>query len=200
MTKEQQFWDWFKLNEAKSFFLNQIDDDNEKERILDDLLSHLHEYCDHLFFEVGGHPNEKQDLIITAEGNTDFFDQVESLLKQAPLLQYWTIIAFKPAIGFGTIEYNGIKLNPETMRFNPLSNKASSQIGLRVHIDNFSSVREKDFLQAVYLLLDNALGEKAAATEIGYVDVKNMPPAPEKDDLIEFIKLPKYIQWNKSNP
>jgi len=200
MTKEQQFWDWFKSNEAKFFFLNQIDDDNEKERILDDLLSHLHEYCDHLFFEVGGHPNEKQDLIITAEGDTAFFDQVETLVKQAPSLEYWHIIAFKPAIGLGTIEYNGIKLSPETMCFNPLNNKASAKIGLRIHIDNFNPTYEKDFLQAVYLLLDNILGEKSTALEIGYVDVKSMPPTPEKEDLIELIKLPQYIKWKKSKP
>ncbi len=200
MSKEQQFWNWFKENEAEYFFLNQIDDNNEKERLLDELLKRLHLYSDKLFFEIGGYPDKKQDLIITAEGNADFFDKVESLVKQAPILEYWTIIAFKPAIGFGTIEYNSIKLNPETMRFNPLSNKTSSKIGLRVHIDNFSSVREKDFLQAVYLLLDNVLGEKAAALEIGYVDVKKMPPIPEKEDLIELIKLPRYIQWKKSNP
>ena len=72
MSREQQFWDWFKVNEAKYFSLNQITDDYEKERLLDDLLSHLHEYCDQLFFEVGGYPDEKQDLIITAEGDTSF--------------------------------------------------------------------------------------------------------------------------------
>jgi len=78
MSKEQQFWDWFKENEAKYFFLNQINDDNEKERLLVDFLSHLHEYCDQLFFEVGGYPNEKQDLIITAEGDMTFFDKVKT--------------------------------------------------------------------------------------------------------------------------
>jgi hypothetical protein len=135
---------------------------------------------------VGGHPDEKQDLIITAEGDTDFFDNVEALVMQAPPLTYWNIIAFKPAIGIGTIEYNGIKLNPETMYFNPLSNKASQKIGLRIHIDNFNPTREKDFLNAVYLLLDNILGEKLAALEIGYVE------------LIEFSKLPRFIQWKKS--
>jgi hypothetical protein len=200
MFNEQQFWDWFKGNEAKYFFLNQINDENEKERLLADLLSHLHEYCDQLYFEVGGHTNEKQDLIITAEGAVDFFEHVEALVKQAPTLEYWNIIAFKPAMGFGTIEYNGIKLNPESMRFNPLESKASQKIGLRVHIDNFSPARENDFLQAVYLLLDNILVEKSTALEIGYVEVKSMPSAPAKEDLIEFISLPKYVQWKKARP
>jgi hypothetical protein len=200
MPKEQQFWDWFKKNEAKFFFLNQINNDNEKERILDDFLSHLHKYCNHLFFEVGGYPDKKQNLIITAEGDMDFFDKVESLVKHAPPLEYWNVIAFKPAMGFGIIEYNGVKLDPETMYFDPLSNKTSQKIGLRVHVDNFNPTREKDFLQAVYLLLDNILGEKSAAIEIGYVDIKSLPSISEREYLIEFIKLPRYIQWNnKSN-
>ncbi|BAU53129.1 hypothetical protein [Mucilaginibacter gotjawali] len=198
MLKEQQFWTWFKENEAKYFFLNQINDDNERERLLDEFLEHLHIYCDHLFFEIGGHPNEKQDLIITAEGNADFFDRVEALVSQAPQLEYWNAIAFKPPIGNGIIEYNGIKLDPETMLFDPLSVNTSQKIGLRVHVDNFNPNRERDFLTAVYLLLDNILGEKPTALEIGYVDVKSMPPTLEKEELIEFTKLPRYIQWKKS--
>jgi hypothetical protein len=198
MSKEQQFWDWFKANEAKFFFLNQINDDDEKETILDDLLSHLHEYCDHLFFEVGGYPDEKQDLIITAEGNIDYFDKVEFLVKQAPQLEYWNVIAFKPVVDGGTIEYNGIKLNPETMCFDPLSNKSSQKIGLRIYIDNYNSNNKKDFLTATYLVLDNILGEKSNAMDIGYVDIETLPSIPEREELIELTKLPRYIKWKKS--
>jgi hypothetical protein len=56
MIKEKQFWDWFKLNEAKYFFLNQIDDDNQKERLLGKFLERLHIYCDHLFLKWVGIP------------------------------------------------------------------------------------------------------------------------------------------------
>jgi len=198
MTKEQQFWDWFKENEAKFFFLNQIDDDDEKERILDDLLSHLHEYCDYLFFEIGGHPNEKQDLIITAGGNLDVFDKVENLVNQAPKLEYWRIIAFKPAKGIGIIEYNGIKLDPKTIYFVPLTNNSSKKIGLRIYMDNYNAINKEDILAAVYLTLDGLLGEKATALEIGYVDVRSRSSMVENEDLIEFIKLPRYIKWKKS--
>jgi hypothetical protein len=198
MSKEKQFWDWFKKNEAKYFFLNQINDDNKRERLLDDFLDHLHIYCDQLFFEVGGYPNEKQDLIITAEGDTDFFDKVESLVNQAPQLEYWNVIAFKQAMKDSTTEYNGIKLDPKTMWFIPLSNKASPKIGLRIYIDNYNPTNEEDFLTATGLVLDNILGEKLNALNIGYIETVNLDSVPEKEDLIELLKLSRYIEWKKS--
>jgi hypothetical protein len=198
MSKEKQFWDWFKENEAKYFFLNQINDDKEKGRLLDEFLEHLHAYCDKLFFEVGGYPDEKQDLIITAEGDTDFFDKVESLVKQTPQLEYWNVIAFKPVMADCTTEYNDIKLNPKTMWFIPLGNKASQKIGLRIYVDSYNSAKEKDFLTAAYLVLDNILGEKSNALDIGYVEIESLPSAPERDELIELTKLPRYIEWKKS--
>jgi hypothetical protein len=198
MSKEQQFWDWFKENEAKYFFLNQINDDNEKERLLDDFLSHLHEYCDQLFFEVGGHPNEKQDLIITAEGHMDFFDEVETLVKKAPQLEYWNVLAFKPIKEDFITNYNGIELDPKTMYFIPLNNKGSKKLGLRIYIDNYSSTNEKDFLTATYLVLDNILGEISNALDIGYIEIESLPSIPEREELIELTKLPKYIKWKKN--
>jgi hypothetical protein len=198
MSKGEQFWEWFKENEAKFFFLNQVDDADERESILDNLLEHLHSYCDQLYFQIGGYPDAKQDLIITAEGNTDFFDKVEALVKQAPQLEYWSVIAFKPVMEGGSIEYNGIKLDPETMYFIPLENKASQKLGVRMYVNNYDSENEKDFLTAGYWLLDNILGERSSALDIGYVEIENLPSTPEKEELIELIKLPRYIAWKKS--
>ena len=198
MLTEKQFWDWFQANEAKYFFLNQVDDEIERERILDELLEQLHLYCDHLYFEVGGEPNEQQDIIITAGGNTDFFDKVETLVKQAPQMEHWNVIAFKPVVEGGTIEYNNVKLNTETMYFDPLANKASTKIGLRVYVGNYNPIDEKDFLTATYLVLDNILGEKSNALDIGYVEMENLPPFPEREELIELVKLPGYIAWKKA--
>ena len=198
MSKEKKFWDWFKKNEAKFFFLNQIDDKDEKESILDEFLENLHSYCDSLYFEIGGRPNEKQDLIITAEGDTDFFNKVETLVNQAPELEHWNIIAFKPVMEDFITEYNGIKLDPKSMYFIPLGNEASQKIGLRIYVDNYNSSNEKDFLYIAYLVLDNILGEKSNALDIGYVEMETLPAVSERKELIELTKLPRYIVWKKS--
>ncbi|WP_131539552.1 hypothetical protein [Pedobacter nototheniae] len=151
-----------------------------------------------MFFEIGGYPNDKQDLIITADGNSAFFNKVELLVNQAPLLAHWNVIALKPAMGNGIIEYNGAKLDPEMMYFIPLSNKASQKIGLRIYIQNYNLDNQKDFLTAAYLVLDTILGEKSNALDIGHVEIENLSLTSERDELIEFIKLPRYIAWKKS--
>lgn len=198
MTKEEQFWNWFKKNEAQFFFLNQIDDGDEKERILDELLAQLHIYCHKLYFEVGGEPDQKQNLIITAEGNQDYFDQVESLVKKAPHLEHWNVIAFKPIAEDGIIEINDIKLSPESMWFMPLNSKNSEKIGLRIYIDNFNPADTETYLKAIFLVLDNLLGEKSNALDIGYVEIDDLATYPQKEDLIELTKLARYISWNKN--
>jgi hypothetical protein len=199
MSEERKFWDWFQKNEAQYFFLNQISDDDEKENLLETFLEHLHSYCDHLFFEIGGLPDEKQDLIITAEGDTDYFAQVELLINTAPLLEHWNFIAFKPARQDYTIEYNNITLDPNTLWFIPLnSNNNPQKIGIRLYADEYDETEEEDFLTASYLVLDNVLGEKSNALDIGYVEIKNLSSVSNRDDLIELGKLPKYIEWKKS--
>lgn len=197
MTKEQFFWQWFKKNEAKYFFFNKIDDDEEKEKILNELLAQLHIYCENLFFEVGGHPDQKQDLIITAGGDPDFFDKAELLVKHAPKFEFWNVIALKPIKEDSAVEFDGIKLSAETMYFIPLISKKSEKIGLRIYIDNLNPIDNENFLTATYLVLDNLLGEKSNVLNIGHVELENLPPFSQRKELIELGKLLKYITWKK---
>lgn len=200
MDKIQQFWDWFKINEVKYFFLNQITDEIQKESLLDELLEHLHLYCDKLYFEVGGLPNENQDLIITAGGDSDFFDDVELLVTQAPELEHWNIIAFKPAMAGGLVKYNDIELDPKAMYFDPLESKSSEKIGLRIYVENYESIHNESFLMAANILVDSLIGEKSSAMDIGYIEVASLQSIPDKEELIEFTKLPRYVKWKKSTP
>lgn len=198
MDKVQQFWDWFKINEAKYFSLSQTTDEVQKENLLDDLLERLHLCCDKLYFEVGGLPNENQDLIITAEGDIDFFDDVEMLVKQAPELERWNIIAFKPAMADYVVKYNDIELDPKVIYFDPLESKSSQKIGLRIHVENYESIHKESFLNAATILVGTILGEKSSAMDIGYIEVASLQSTSDKEELIEFTKLPRYVNWKKS--
>lgn len=200
MISAKNFWEWFEKNQAKYFFLNQIDEKEEKEKILDQFLEKLHQYSDKLFFEIGGHPDETQDLIITAEGDVDYFSKVEQLVNQAPKIKDWNIIAFKPPADSNfAIEYKGVKIDPKESWFLPLENdNHPNQLGLKIGIRDYSSSKKKDFLNAAYLALDSLLGEKSNALNIQHVEVDDIPDDPEEEGFISLLELPQYINWKES--
>jgi hypothetical protein len=200
MNKEKEFWNWFKENNAKYFFLNQVEDEEEKQRLLDLFLKKLHQYSTGLYFLIGGHPDEEQDLIITAEGNKEFFSKVEELVKAAPKLKDWNIIAFKPPVEEGfIITHKGIEFDPNKMWFVSLENEEDlTSIGLKIYFEDFSNDREKDFLMGAYLVLDNILGEKSSTLDIDYVEVHIVPTNRDEEGLIELTELPSYIKWLRS--
>ncbi len=200
MTKEDIFWNWFKRNNSKYYYINQMIDLEQKEKVLDDFLNQLHNYCDKLFFEIGGVPNEPQELIISAEGNKDYFHKVEALVSKAPNIDEWQIIAFKPPMGVDFItEYEGIKMNPHEIWFLPLDNeKDPKALGLRICLPNFDLKKEEIFLEGCYQLVDAILGEKSAALEINHIEVDKLPKNPDDKGLIELSELSKYINWRKA--
>lgn len=199
MISPVQFWNWFEKNSAKYFFLNQIDDKVERETILDEFLSHLHQYCDKLFFEIGGHQDEKQDLIITAEGNTKYFAKVEELVRQAPKLTDWNIIAFKPAVNEGfCIERNGVAIDPKDAWFMPLESKSRpGMLGLRIYLSHYEPSQKREFLNTTYLVMDSLLGERSNALDIHHIDLAPLPDQPDEQGLIRLSEVAQYVKWKK---
>lgn len=202
MSQEEKFWKWFDSNRSEYLYLDIIDS-AQKELLLDQLLNRLHEYCDKLYFQIGGIPSmERRELVITAEGNLEYFEAVEKLINAAPDFDNWRIIAFKQPMGIDFItNYEGLTLNPKRMWFLPLNNRQKPEmIGIRICIDNYDSNEARKYRQAVYQILDTILGEKANATEINHLDIGNLSDYDlEEDGLIELVELPKYISWKKGN-
>lgn len=88
-----KFWNWFVENES---YINQNFETN-KESILDSLSRRLKEIDENLTFEIS-HRNQERDreLIISADGIADSFNNVINLCNVAPSIENWTIIPFRP--------------------------------------------------------------------------------------------------------
>jgi len=200
MITEDQFWKWFIENSNQYFFLNQIVDQEEKDKLLDILLNKLHEYSNGLYFLIGGNVDKEQELIITAEGNVDFFKCVEDLVRAAPNIKNWHIIPFKPPIeGDFQIDYGEVNFDTRKMQFEPLEiPDVILPMGVKVFYPDFCKEKEEKFLMGTHLILDNLLGEKSYALNIDYVEVAGFIENSEKDDLLKIIELPNYISWLKS--
>ena len=91
-----RFWKWFAVHQTSYLHLDEKEHD-EVEYLLNELLQQLHVYCDKLVFQIGGSEPEVKELIISAEGNAEYFGIVEELVFMAPKLQHWRFIALAPA-------------------------------------------------------------------------------------------------------
>ena len=192
-SKEKKFWNWFSSQNVTYLSLDRVDA-RTREYLLNQFLAVLHHYCDSLFFQILN-GETTSELIITAEGDKNYFDAVERLIKQAPKIERWEIVAFKQPIGVQFItDYQGIKIDPRKSWFLPLENHGE-QLGLRVYIESVSFNEEIKVLTAVYECLDAMLGEKVNASNIFHVEVEVIPTHPEEDGLIELWELPAYIDW-----
>lgn len=169
---------------------------------MNNLLENLHQYCDKLFFEIGGAPGEDQELIITAEGNIKFFDQVEKLINSAPAIAGWIFIPFIPARTLNYVSvFEGVELKPSEIWFLPLENKNEPKaIAFMICLPNYESVKNNEWLnEAVYKMLDAALGEKVFALDINYIEVKGLPEGNlEEKGLIELKDMAPVLKWKKA--
>lgn len=196
-----KFWKWFNENNQPYLFLNQIDDGSERNRLLDLLLFKLHEYNERLFFMIGGHPDDVQELIITAQGNRAHFGDVERLVSLAPRLPHWNVIAFKPSrtTDFES-EFQGIRLKAKDLWFLPLQNRINPDlIGIRIGIPNYTCLRQERWLEtAVNQVVETITGEKSFACDIDHIDLAELPGEPDDEGMYRLMELPDYIHWRKS--
>ncbi len=196
MTDPQSFWTWFAENHTRFEQLNQSE---QREELLDELLNRLHEVCPDLYFQIGGKPNQPTELIISAEGNLDYFGEVERLVRQAPEIPNWKIIPFKPAHGFDfVLKYHDIEFDAHQMSFLPLEHPDHPEaIGLRIGHKDYTKEEDQAFVTGTFLLLDTAIGEKSAAMDIDFMEVVTLPDNLEDTGYIELIKLAEYIAWKR---
>ncbi|RWY50998.1 hypothetical protein [Mucilaginibacter gilvus] len=198
MKSKENFWTWFVENSKFYARLNAIET-AAKEDLLNQFQDRLHQYSDGLFFEIGGEPGEVNELIITATGDSEYFNDVETLIGDAPRIPDWTFTAFKQAVpGHFVTRWEFIELDTKDMYFNPLKKGTSTDLGVSVYLNNFDLSREDDFYNAIFTTLETILGERSFALDIDHVDIKKKTDNINTDDLIEILKLPNYIKWHKA--
>ncbi len=197
--KASKFWSWFEENSKKYSFINQVED-NERELLLDNFVEALHKYNNNLYFEIGSHPDNLQfELIITAEGIIEYFEDVEYLVENSPTIKGWQIIAFKPPMGVGfKTTYRDIEFDPEKTIFIPLTNEEdSSAIGLSVCYSEYETDKKDTFTNGTYLMLDVLLGEKSAALDIDYVEIVRTPKNIGEFSFMHLSEIEEYIKAKK---
>jgi hypothetical protein len=193
--KINAFWAWLASRQSDLNAMESPDDP-----FWDELLARLQAVNEGLWFEVSAASDKDREFVITAQGDWELFPLVEAMVSVAPELPGWTAVPLKPAMGFGfSIGYRGLELNPDDMWFEPLVDPDSPEVlGLRVAVQGFNDEQEEEFANGLLLILDTALGEKAAATDVDLVEVCEMPADPDDEGFLPFTDLASYLAWRKS--
>lgn len=196
---KDQFWNWFAANQHAYLFLRDAEPEETK-RLIEAFTEQLHAYCNRLFFLIGGRGDKGiQELIITADGDTDYFPQVEALVAAAPPIEGWKIIAFKPPMGRGfSTHYRGREYDPEKIIFIPMNNEDDpSAVGLQICFPDYDPEQRASFITGTCLAIDALLGEKSSALDIEYLDVTQTPEDIASYDFRHLSSLGEFIAERK---
>ncbi|WAC75076.1 hypothetical protein OU995_10410 [Roseateles sp. SL47] len=189
------FWRWLVDHQAD---LNALE--SPEHPFWDVLLSRLQELDEGLWFEVSMPGDDVRELVITAEGDWELFPLVEAMVSVAPDVPGWDFVALKPAMGFDfSIRYEGLDLEPRQMWFEPLVDEDAPEVlGLRIAIPGFNDDQEQAFANGLLVILDTALGEKSAATDVDVVELCELPEDPQEEGFLPLPELSSYVEWRRS--
>ena len=196
-----KFWEWFEANHHNYNNFNEKYTSNPQEtyELLELLTKALKVCSEGLFVEISA-DDEKKELIITTQGNREFFADAFELVNNAPTIGSWKFIATKPAIG---LEFNfkmgEVSINPNKIEFMPLeADEYPNDVAIRLfHKDytNEEGATRNSVIVGLYTALNMLLGETASTLDFQYIDFDDMPHP--KEQSFPFSELADYVTYKK---
>ena len=198
----EYFWTWFNDNHKQLQSIRTLSPKEQKHYIFW-LNWHLHFYAPGLDF-ILIFPKREQDkiqMIITANGNPDYFEKVEEIVKAASHPKRWEFTAFvQPAHDYEELEkgldkpyvFQDITLKTSDLKFKPLEYEGEMKIDMIIYLKNFTVYSQKDkLLQFIFIMMQDLIGEKSLYENINFVQLAQMPN--DDCELIYLYDLQFYI-------
>lgn len=165
-------WSWFRRSGEAFRDPHALDP-----RAIEKLGSLLAAIEDGLVFEFVMADGRANELVISADGRPELFGAVIDVVKAAPALEGWKVTAFRqPGPTTVSIEMGGSKMSYEDIWFRSSSSRGRTDLVLAVR--GMTEQNHEQLAGAVFILLDNALGEFVAGTSLGEVSFADLPADP----------------------
>jgi hypothetical protein len=163
-TPEAAFWTWFVDNEPRLSALEGMQDP-----VLGELAPRLKGVHADLTYEIGPERAGQRDFVISAGGLRSGFPAVESLHAAAPELDRWQWVKFRPRRKpLNDIRYEDTSVRVDDVRY--LLAKDGDRIGVVLFFEGSSEATRTTHGNIGFLMLDEALGEFAVETQVGFVE------------------------------
>ncbi len=199
MKKEERFWNWFAENRTKfENLLENLEDysQDEIDTLMDEFEENLHKYDSNIWFRMGG--ENPYELIITAEGFVEYFENVKCLVNAVPKFEKWQIIAFIQARDISAFEYklDGYTLTQDDVFFSYAENISGEQgyyIETMFYVVDDKYQDDEGFKSSIIRIAETSLGEYDFAKIVGFIDVKKTSQMYQNHEtgLLPIYKLPE---------
>ncbi|MBE0392165.1 hypothetical protein [Flavobacterium sp. PL002] len=201
MKKINTFWNWFQDNNQR--IKNSCNESPEKQKeILFWLGKNLSYYCREIDFIIvfPKKENSKTEFIVTANGSSNYFQQVTLLIDNAPRLRTWKFTAFLiptekinkiieqlekpyiiPEITLKAREHKFITLDQVT---------ATQKFEIRIYLKNYNLLcNTKTLDQAIFIIKQDLLVEQTVLQNISFIQL------PEHNvNLIHLYEFNWYLE------
>lgn len=183
---ETEFWQWFKMHEAQ--LLDAENGQGDGSEALAKALTQVHPA---LTFELGTKDEDRRAFIVSAGGIRQAFPAVSALVKAAPPLPRWKVVAFRPRRNaLSIVTLGGVTLSPHDVQFtHQLEGK---RLALTLYIKGYDPARRAAYARAGYFLLDELLGEYDAETRISFIEFKGAA-ASSRSAKLPLLELPAVV-------
>lgn len=163
-SSDEAFWTWFVSNEQRLF-----DFEADQEQIFHELSGKMKKVNPDLTFEFGPIQDGKREFVISAGGIRTAFPAVEALYEKAPALPRWVWVKFRPRrLPLNDLTYEGKETKADEVNY--LLAEDADKVGVVLFFEGYNDEEEKTFAQIGYLFLDEALGEYAVETHVGFIE------------------------------
>jgi predicted transcriptional regulator YdeE len=187
MKKINTFWNWFQDNNQRIKNLINETPENQK-HIAFWINKNLSYYCREIDFIIvfPKKENSKTEFIVTANGNSNYFQQVTLLIDNAPRLRTWNFTAFlipreqinkvieeleKPYI----IRENTLKA--AKLHFLALDHDEETQkFEIWIYLKNYNLLcSTKTLDQAIFIIVQNQLTQESLSKNSSFVQLAHLP-------------------------
>jgi hypothetical protein len=207
MKKINTFWNWFQDNNQTIKKLIHETPQNQQ-YIIFWINKNLSYYCREIDFIIvyPKKENSKAEFIVTANGNSTYFQQVTALIDNAPRLRTWNFNTFlKPTEQIIQIIEELEKpyiicentLKAKNLYFISLDHdQETDKLEIHIYLKNYNILcNTKTLDQALSIIIIELLGEKTASKKISFVQLAQLEDLEQK--LIKLYELQYYLDSYK---
>lgn len=189
ITSYSAFWEWFQKYQ-KQFYDVVKQRGNIERDFFDKVTPKLAQLKEGLFLLCGPWDENTIELIITPDGDIKNIVFAEEIIAAAPEIAGWRFTALKPEAGEGFgLNMRNIEVSEDSLRFSSTEFwERPDEINIQIASSNLNEEDREAFSHAVFIFLDNYLGELSFATTVDGLTVVNADAASTEFRPIKELK------------